>query len=377
MKIPMTDLVENYHSIKEEVDSAVMAVFEKGDFILGGAVASFEHEFAVYSKTKYAVGVANGTDALLFALLACDVKAGDEVITTPFTFIATTEAIVHCGAKPVFVDIDPKTFNIDVSKIEKAITPQTKVILPVHLYGMPANMIAITKIAKKHNLKVIEDCAQAFSASCQYNETISQPVGSLCDVSCFSFFPAKNLGCFGDGGMVATNNDLIKEKLLMLRNHGCKVRYFHDIDGFNSRLDTVQAAILRIKLKYINLWTSKRNECAKQYAAKLGNFVVVPSVPEGITHSFNYYTIRFKSKEQRDKVQDQLTQNEIANQVYYPVPLHLQNVYSRLKYKKGDFPQAEHAAETVLSLPIYPELNNEKINFICDVIISALNGVAN
>ena len=371
MKIPMTDLVENYHSIKSEIDSAVMNVFEKSDFILGGAVSSFEQDFADYSKTKYAVGVANGTDALLLALLACDVKAGDEVITTPFTFIATTEAIVHCGAKPVFVDIDPKTFNIDVNKIESAITPRTKAILPVHLYGMPADMAGLMKIAKKHNLKVVEDCAQAFSAVCQFNGQ-KMPVGSMGDVSCFSFFPAKNMGCFGDGGMVATSNDLIKEKLLMLRNHGCKVRYFHDIDGFNSRLDTVQASILRVKIKYINQWTAKRNECAKLYSDKLSDFVVVPSVNEGTTHSFNYYTIRFKSKDQRDKVQNHLNQNGISNQIYYPVALHLQKVYSNLAYKQGDYPQSENTCDTVLSLPIYPELSEEKINYICKNIIDAI-----
>jgi len=371
MKIPMTDLVENYHSIKSEIDSAVMSVFEKSDFILGSAVASFEQEFASYSKTKYAVGVANGTDALLLALLACDVKSGDEVITTPFTFIATTEAIVHCGAKPVFVDIDPKTFNIDTSKIEAAITSRTKVILPVHLYGMPAQMDKIMQIAKKHNLRVVEDCAQAFSAACQFNG-LKLPVGSIGDVSCFSFFPAKNLGCFGDGGMVATSNDSIREKLSMLRNHGSKVRYFHDIDGFNSRLDTVQAAILRVKIKHINQWTAKRNECAKLYAAKLDGFVIVPSVGEGTNHSFNYYTIRLNSKEQRNTVQNHLTENGVANQVYYPVALHLQKVYANLSCKQGDYPQAENACDTVLSLPIYPELSEEKINYICKSIIDAI-----
>jgi len=373
MNIPLTDLVENYHSIKEEIDCAVMAVFEKTDFILGSAVTSFEQEFAAYSKTKYAVGVANGTDALLLALLACNVKTGDEVITTPFTFIATTEAIVHCGAKPVFVDIDPKTYNIDANKIEGAITPRTKAILPVHLYGMPAQIDKIMEIAKKHNLKVVEDCAQAFSASCQYNGQKFRPVGSMGDAGCFSFFPAKNMGCFGDGGMVTTNNDSVKEKVTMLRNHGSKVRYFHDIDGFNSRLDTVQAAILRVKMKYINQWTAKRNECAKLYATKLSNFVIVPSVSEeGITHSFNYYTIRFSSKEQRDKVQNHLTKNGVANQIYYPLALHMQSVHANLGYKKGDYPQAETVCDTVLSLPIYPELTEDKINYICKNIIDAI-----
>lgn len=363
MKIPMVDLQANYTPIKEEIDKAIQAVVNKANFILGDEVRLFEEEFAKYCGAKYAVGVANGTDALKIAVLAAGIGKGDEVITTPFTFIATSEAIAQTGAKPVFADICLETYNINPEEIEKKITKKTKAILPVHLYGHPADMKAIINIAKKYNLKVIEDCAQSFTASVLMGAK-TFITGSIGDAGCFSFFPAKNLGCFGDGGMVITSDKAIYENAQTLRNHGSRKKYFTEINGFNSRLDTIQAAILSVKLKYIDKWTAQRNEIAEKYAAALKGIAVVPKVLNGYHHSFNYYSIRFENKNVRDKAQEHLTSNGIACQVYYPLSLHLQEVYKDLGYQKGDFPVSEKAQDETLALPMYPELTNEQIEYI-------------
>ena len=366
MKIQMVDLSASYPEIRAEIDAAVKNVLDKTNFILGDEVKKFEQEFASYCGVKYAVGVANGTDALKIALLACGIKKGDEVITTPFTFIATTEAIVQAGGIPVFADIVQESYTIDPDDIEKKITKKTKAILPVHMYGHPAEMKKILDIAKKYNLKVIEDCAQSFSA-----EYSGKKCGSIGDVGCFSFFPAKNLGCFGDGGMVVTSDKEIYENAKALRNHGQREKYFSVMDGFNSRLDTMQAAILLVRLKHIDKWTAMRNSVAQKYNELLKDVAMVPMVLKNCKHSFNYYTIQFKDKTTRDKVQKHLIDNKIPCQIYYPCSLHLQKVYENLNYKKGDFPVSEKMQDETLSLPMYPELDDEKIKYITEKIKQA------
>ncbi len=365
MKIPLVDLKAQYQSIKPEIDSAIARVIDSTQFILGPEVKAFEEEVAAYIGAKYAIGVASGTDALHLGLIAAGVGPGDEVITTPFTFIATAEAITNCGAKPVFVDIQPDTFNMDPAKIEAKITKKTKAILPVHLYGQPADMDAILQIAKKHNLKVLEDCAQAFGASYK-----NKKVGSLADAGCFSFFPSKGLGGYGDGGMVTTNDPSIDEKVRMLRAHGAKITYYHLIPGFNSRLDAMQAAILRAKLKHLDEWNRLRTEIAGAYARNLSRTkgVLPPANKPDSRHSFNYYTLRFAKDINRNELKKSLEAAGIGTMVYYPLSLHLQDAYKSLGYKRGDFPESERAENEVISLPIYPEMTAEQITYITDQI---------
>jgi len=384
MSIPMTDLKAQYLALKDEIDTAMRRVIENSQFILGPEVEAFEKEMAVYCGTAYAVGVASGTEALQLALLACGIKPGDEVITTPFTFIATAEAITQCGAIPVFVDIDPLTYNIDTKLIEAKITAKTRCILPVHLYGEPADMDPIMAIAKKHNLKVVEDCAQALGASVTASEakqpaviarspqaTRQSKVGSLGDAGCLSFFPSKVLGAYGDGGMVVTNDPQVAENLKMLRNHGAKQKYYHLVPGFNSRLDGLQAAILRVKLKYLDKWIEQRRRVADLYARHMGSIphLAMPHQSKGNYHCFNYYTVRLlEGKMSREALQKSLTSKGIGSMVYYPVSLHLQEVYTALGGKKGDFPHSEKAQDEVLSLPIYPEMTEKQIEQVASAI---------
>ncbi|GAH34563.1 unnamed protein product, partial [marine sediment metagenome] len=338
------------------------SVIESTQFILGLEVETFEAEIAAYCQTKFAIGVASGTDALQLALLSCDIKPGDEVITTPFTFIATAEAITQCGAIPVFVDIDPRTYNINPTKIETRVTERTKAILPVHLYGQPADMDPILELGKKYNLKIIEDCAQALGAKYK-----GKKAGSLGNVGCLSFFPSKVLGAYGDGGMVVTNNPEIAEKVAMLRNHGCKQKYYHLMPGFSSRLDELQAAILRVKLTHLDDWIELRRQKASLYSQLFDQIdgIQPPYVATDSYHIFNYYTIRLHNgKLNRDNLQEYLHAQGIATTIYYPLSLHLQQVYKSLGYKLGDFPENEKAQEEVLSLPIYPELGDDKIEEI-------------
>ena len=307
---------------------------------------------------KYARGVASGTDALVLTLAALDIKKGDEVITTPFTFIATAESITRVGARPVFCDIDEMTYNIDPLAIEEKITPRTKAILPVHLYGLSCQMDGILSLARKYDLKVIEDCAQSFGA-----EFKNKKVGTLGNAGCLSFFPAKTLGAFGDAGMVITNNEEIAESLKCLRNHGSNNKYYYKMHGFNSRLDSLQAAILSVKLKYIDEWIKARQEKAAYYGKLFsGTEIITPFIPENLTHSCNYYTIRIKAT--RDLVLKYLQKHGIASAIYYPLCLHLQEVYKDLGYTQGDFPVAETIQTEVLSLPIYPELGEKEIEEI-------------
>lgn len=360
--IPMLDLKVQYESLKAEIDEAIRTIVDSTQFILGPEVTAFEKEMAAYLGVKFAIGVSSGTSALEIGLLAASVQKGDEVITTPFTFIATSEAAMNIGAKPVFVDIDPKTFNINPELIEKKITRKTKALLPVHLYGYPAEMDQIMNIAKKHNLIVLEDCAQALGGKYK-----GKRVGSIGDTAALSFFPSKNLGCFGDGGMVVTSNEAIAEKAKMLRQHGSKKRYIHEIDGYNARLDSIQAAILRVKLRHLDEWNEKRHEVASYFNKLLSEKgITVPILDNSeMQHSCNYYTIRVKH---RDKMQEKLKEKGIASMIYYPISLHLQKVYEGLGYKKGDFPESEKAQDEVLSLPIYPELTRHQIEEIVRVL---------
>jgi dTDP-4-amino-4,6-dideoxygalactose transaminase len=371
MKIPLVDLRAQYNSMKDEIDAAIQIVIQNGQFILGPEVKAFEDEMAAYCGTKFAVGVASGTDALHLALLACGIKSGDEVITSPFTFIATAESIARCGAKPVFVDIDPRTYNIDSAQIESKITPKTKAILPVHLYGQPAAMESILEMSKKHKLKVIEDCAQALGA-----EYKSVKVGSMGNAGCLSFFPAKNLGGYGDGGMVVTNDPKIAETVRILRVHGARATYQHFMHGFNSRLDALQAAILRVKLKYLDKWNASRRGKALLYDRLLSQVdgIEPPYVEKHVKSSCNYYTIRLKdSRLNRDELRKHLESKGIQSMVYYPLSLHLQEVYRYLGHKLGDFPQSEQAQVQVLSLPMYPELIEGQIGEVASEIKRFIN----
>ena len=368
MFIPLVDLKAQYNPIKKEIDDAIQKVIERGQFILGTEVKALEEEIASYLGVEYAIGVASGTDALHLALVACGIKPGDEVITTPFTFIATTEVIANCGAIPVFVDIEPKTYNINPDKIESKISPKTKAIIPVHLYGQPANMNPVLELAGKYNLRVIEDCAQALGT-----EYKGKKVGSLGDAACLSFFPSKVLGAYGDGGMVVTNNSEIAEKVKMLRNHGCKEKYYHLIPGFNSRLDELQAAILRVKLRYLDKWNELRRQKALTYSRLLAEIeeIELPYIAPYSYHIFNYYTIRLRNgRGNRDKLRQYLNSQGIATAIYYPISLHLQEVYKSLGGNPGDFSESERAQEEVLTLPMYPELNEEQIGLIAKTIQS-------
>jgi dTDP-4-amino-4,6-dideoxygalactose transaminase len=368
LNVPLVDLKAQYSSIKDEIAGAIGGVIAGTQFILGPEVKAFEQEIAAFIGVSQAVGVASGTDALHLALLACAIKPGDEVITTPFSFIATAEAITHCGAVPVFVDIDLRTYNIDPARIEAKITPKTKAILPVHLYGHPADMGSILELARKHNLKVIEDCAQALGAS--YKD---KRVGSLGDAGCLSFFPSKVLGAYGDGGMVVTNNPEIAEKVTMLRNHGSQKKYFSSVPGFNSRLDELQAAILRVKLRHLDKWLELRRQKAALYSQLLGQIegIQPPYEAPDCHHIFNYYTVRLDRKLNRDGLQKHLSAQGIATAIYYPLSLHLQPVYKFLGYKLGELPESEKAQEEVISLPIYPELGDKEIEAIAKAIKSS------
>jgi dTDP-4-amino-4,6-dideoxygalactose transaminase len=367
MNIPFVDLSAQYQEIKNEIRSSLEGLFLRSNFILGEEVSLFEKEFAEYCGTKYAVGVNSGTDALFLALLSLGIKKGDEVILPAFTFIATALAVSFTGARPVFVDINKYSYNIDVDKISSVINKKTKAIIPVHLYGQPADMQPILKIAKRYNLKVIEDAAQAHGA--KYKE---KKCGSMGDIGCFSFYPAKNLGCFGDGGMAVTNNQKIYRKILMLRDYGRKKKYDHIIKGYNSRLDTIQAIVLRAKLKRLDKWNQLRQSNAAYYNKLLkdGEKIVIPVVLEDRTHIYHVYAVRVRN---RDKIFQLLRKKGIGVIIHYPKPLHLQKAYKELKYKNGDFPIAEKLAKEVISLPISPHLTKKQIRFVVSQLKQIVN----
>lgn len=365
--IPILDLKRQYAQIGKEVEAEVVEVLKSGSYILGKHNKGLEEEFSSFVGVKHSIGLNSGTDALHLALRALDIGAGDEVITVAFTFVATTEAIGIVGAKPVFVDIDKDTFNIDVNEIEKAITPKTKAIIPVHLYGQPCDMDIIMDIAKRYNLYVIEDCCQAIGATYK-----GKMVGSFGDVGCFSFFPTKNLGGMGDGGMATTNSTYIKDRMIALRNHGGAVRYYHDEIGVNSRLDEIQAAILRIKLRYINEWNDKRRENAYRYNELFAQYpeVETPKELANTSSVYHQYTIKI---ENRDEVHKLLQEAGIGAMIYYPVPLHLQKVHEYLNVKEGSLPKTEKNTKLVMSLPMFPELTEEEQKTVVHNVITCLH----
>ena len=368
MPVPLTDLTAQYRSIKAEIDAAMSRTLASGSFILGREVESFEKEAAAYCGAAHGVGVASGTDALHLALLACGIGAGDEVLTTPFTFIATAESVHKCGATPVFVDIDADTCNMDLGQMERHLTPRTTGIVPVHLYGHPCDMTRVMEFAAAHRLKVVEDCAQSLGATWQ-----GKKVGSFGDAGCLSFFPSKVLGAYGDGGMVVTNDAAIADHVRVLRSHGSRKKYFHDMPGFNSRLDSLQAAVLKVKLGHLDDWLNRRREIATAYADLLRGVDGISLLAErvGARHIYNYYTVRVAGGAQkRDAVADYLKSCGIATAVYYPRSLHLQPVYAVLSHHAGDFPVSEAAQDEVLSLPMYPELTDGQIAEVVSAIVS-------
>ncbi|MGA1933768.1 DegT/DnrJ/EryC1/StrS family aminotransferase [Arcobacter sp. YIC-464] len=360
MKIDFAKLQDQYQLYKTEIDEAIHAVLDKSNYIMGEEITQLEESLQEFTKTKYAISCSSGTDALLLAMMAMDIKPGDEIITTPFTFIATSETIAFLGAIPIFVDIDEKTYNIDPNKIEEKITSKTKAIIPVSLYGQPANMETIQDIADKHNLKVIIDGAQSFGST--FNKKTDSNLG---DFSTTSFFPAKPLGCFGDGGAVFTNNEEYALKMKSLRVHGQSKRYHHKYIGIGGRLDTIQAAVLNVKLKYYNQDLALRQEVASKYTKALDNKsnLVLPFVDHNATSAWAQYSIRVKN---RDELQVRLKENGIPTAVHYPMPLHLQECFKYLGYKKGDFPISETIAEEIMSLPMNPYLSDEEIKFITE-----------
>ncbi|OGT97901.1 MAG: erythromycin biosynthesis sensory transduction protein eryC1 [Geobacteraceae bacterium GWC2_48_7] len=363
--IPMVDLKTQYHNLKQEVDQAVLDALESTQFILGPNVTSFEQEAAAYLGAPYAVTCASGTDALHLAILAAGIGPGDEVITSPFTFIATAEAIGYAGATPVFIDIDPKTFNLDPALLKAAITPRTKAVIPVHLFGQPADMSAIQAVCAGHNLLLIEDCAQSFGASINGKQT-----GNIGSMGCFSFFPSKNLGCYGDGGMIACATAELAEQVKVLRNHGSRVRYHHSVIGYNSRLDDIQAAILRVKLKRIDEFNQGRRRVAHLYSELLNDVVTTPFEDGKGTHIYHQYTLL---TDQRDKIMAKLAEKQISSAVYYPIPLHRQDVFAQ-QFANVNLPVSETVAARCMSLPVYPEMPEESVRLVAQMVREALVG---
>lgn len=362
INIPLVDLKKQYASIKDEIDHAVMGVISSGRFILGPNVFSFEKEICAYCNSKYAISVASGTDALFLALLAAGVGKDDEVIIPTYSFMATAAVVIHCGGKPVMVDIDGDSFNIDTSLIEKKITPKTKAIMPVHLYGQPAEMGNIISIAKKHNLKIIEDAAQAFGA-----EYKGKKAGSIGDLGCFSFYPTKNLSCFGDGGLILTNDDAMAERIQLLRNHGDKGKYEHIALGFNSRLDEIQAAILRVKLKKVDEWNSRRRQIRDIYFAHLSKSrISLPVEKEGVKHVYHQFTIRVPDREDLVKW---LKSENISSAVHYPLCLIDQPAIKNLGYDSDNLEVARKVSKEAVCLPIYPEMEDWEVEFVCKKIL--------
>jgi dTDP-4-amino-4,6-dideoxygalactose transaminase len=360
-KIPLVDLKAGFDLIKDEVMKAIESVFSEMNLYLGPNVQALEEEFASYCGTKYAIGVGSGTEAIRLALISYGIGEGDEVITVPNTFFATVEAIVNTGARPVFVDIDPVTFNINTSFIEKKITSKTKAIIPVHMYGQSVDMEPIMKVSKKYEIKIIEDSCQAHGA-----EYYGKKCGSIGDAGCFSFYFTKNMGGYGEGGMVVTNNNEIAEKVKLYRNHGHKTKYEHSVIGYNSRLDEIQAAILRVKLKYLDKYNEARRQIAKRYNAILQDTPLgLPKESNSREHVYHLYVVRSQI---RDKLQKYLTDRGIGTGIHYKLPIHLQDACRLYDYKHGDFPEAERACREILSLPIFPELRDADINYIVDTI---------
>jgi len=368
MKVPQFDLTRQFDGLRSEIMLAVEEVIARGHYILGPHVAAFEEEVAQYLGVKHAIGVANGTDALLLALKVLGVGAGDEVITTPFTFFATAEVVSQLGATPVFVDIEPESLNLDVAKVRPAITERTKAIIPVHIFGQSVDMQELLALSDEFGIPILEDACQAIGA-----EYAGRMVGAWGKLACFSFFPTKNLGCVGDGGLITTNDDALAQKVRVLRAHGSTIKYFHSHVGWNSRLDELQAAILRIKLSRLAEWTVHRQQAANRYAALLDGVqeVACQQTKGARTHVYHQYVVRVK---ERDKLQSHLSKAGVGTSIYYPCPLHLQEVYRDLGYGKGSFPHAEAATAEVLALPMFPEITEEEQRYVVECIKSYYKG---
>lgn len=367
MKVPQLDLSAQYQTIRDEMRAAVDRVFESQQFVMGAEVEALENQIASYSQAKFAVGCASGSDALLLALMSCGIRPDDEVITTPFSFFATASAIARLGARPVFVDIDERTFNINPSLVGEKITDRTKAFLPVHLYGQCAEMDPLIELSARRGIPIIEDAAQAIGA-----EDARRRAGSMGTIGCFSFYPSKNLGGAGDGGMLTTNDLEHAQRLRILRLHGEKEKYHHKIIGINSRLDALQAAVLRVKLSYLDEWTKARQRKAQQYELMFGDAglsekVDLPLVRRGARHIFHQFVIRVRDG-RRDALREHLRERGVGTDIYYPVPLHLQECFAYLGYQEGDFPVAEQAAKETLALPVYPELTDEQQDYVVSAI---------
>lgn len=368
MKVPLLDLRPQHQALRAELLAAIERLLDSQQFVMGPEVRHLENEVAAYSQAKHAVGCASGSDALLLALMALNVKPGDEVITSAFTFFATGSAITRVGARPVFVDVEPKTYNLDATKIAAAITPRTRAIIPVHIYGQCADMEPLLAIAEQHGLPLIEDAAQAIGATDR-----GRRAGSMGDIGCFSFYPSKNLGAAGDAGMLTTNDDALAARLRTLRVHGAANEYHHEEIGINSRLDSLQAAVLRVKLKYLEEWSEARRQKASRYAqlfeqTKLSCEVVPPFTRADGTHIFHQYVIRVPRF--RDAMMKHLIENGVSTRVYYPVPLHLQECFAYLGYREGDLPETESATAETMALPIFPELSDEQQQYVVETIAS-------
>ncbi len=373
-KIQMVDLQTQYQHIKAEIDKGISEVIDSAAFIKGPKVAQFQANLEQYTGAKHVITVGNGTDALQIALMGLGLKPGDEVITPTFTFIATAEVVALLGLTPVVVDVDWETMNISVEGILKAITPKTKAIVPVHLFGQCANMEVIMAIAKEYNLFVVEDACQAIGAKYTFADGTTQQAGTIGHIGCTSFFPSKNLGCYGDGGAIFTNNDDLAEKMKAIANHGCFVRYHHDFVGVNSRLDSIQAAILDAKLPHLNDYIAARQRAAAYYDKAFANnpHILIPGRQANSTHVYHQYTLRLIDVD-RDTVREQLAARNIPAMIYYPIPLHLQKAYQDPRYLPGDFPVAEKLAACVLSLPMHTELDEEQLEYISRSVLETIN----
>lgn len=373
-KIQMVDLKGQYQKIKTEVDAAMNEVISSTSFINGPAVKEFQSDFETYLNIKHVIPCANGTDALQIAMMALDLKQGDEVITANFTYVATAEVIGLLGLSPVLVEVNQDTFNIDIESIERNITSKTKAIVPVHLFGQCADMERIMAIAKKHNLYVIEDTAQAIGADYSFSDGRNFKAGTIGTIGCTSFFPSKNLGCFGDGGAIFTNNDELAKKIRMIAHHGQSVQYVHEVLGVNSRLDSIQAAILKIKLKHLDEYALSRNKVAEFYDKAFSNHskIKIPSRSKNSTHVFHQYTLQIIGYD-RSELRKKLAEHGIPAMIYYPIPLHKQNAYKNERFKTNDFPITQKLCDTVLSLPMHTELDEDTLNYITNTLLKIIN----
>lgn len=362
--VPLLDLKAQYATIRDQVQDAIERVLESQQFILGAEVEALEQEIAAYSQCEFGIGMSSGTDAILVALMALDIRPGDQVIIPAYTFFATAGCVARLGAQPVFVDVDPQTFNLDPAKIKAAITPRTRALMPVHLFGQCAEMEPIVELARKHNLAIIEDAAQAIGSDYR-----GQRAGAMGQLGCFSFFPSKNLGGIGDGGMITTNDRALAERVRLLRNHGAHPKYYHKLIGGNFRLDAIQAAVLRVKLNYLDQWSAARQKNAARYRQLFAEaqleMIGLPIEEPDRRHIYNQFVIRIP---ERDALAAYLKQNNIGTEIYYPVPLHLQECFAELGYRVGDFPESERAAKETLALPIYPELSGAQQRAVVDAI---------